>query len=332
MFVPFQSANDIGDRFLDLLHRLGINPPIGSAIEDELLSLTQLLEVLKNPALAQGPNEERILRSAAGIYDLAAKVLTVEPLPEFKQFVPHLKLIGKIKVRVASLGQNAFNEHDDDTARKIAELYVGCLAAHLGTQVDLDDPDPKRPRGDNPDVMFTMEDANHEAKRWALAIKTIGEGRSGQTIFERIEDGSGQINAPKCRADRGMVVINAKNAICHKVLWKTSYANLREAFDGLEAELRRVIEEASKNRPQEEWDRIFTGKTMRPIIFMAQTIVNLPTPFGRLPTPLGMIVADGAGGAYDGDGIFIADQMNEYMQNIRFGVPGVPGSPGKLPR
>ena len=44
--VPFQAADDIGDRFLSLLQRNGIQPPIGSSLEDELLSLTQLVAVM----------------------------------------------------------------------------------------------------------------------------------------------------------------------------------------------------------------------------------------------------------------------------------------------
>ena len=48
-FVPFHDADDIGDRFLALLGRHNINPPAGSSFEDELLSLSQLVEVMKNP-------------------------------------------------------------------------------------------------------------------------------------------------------------------------------------------------------------------------------------------------------------------------------------------
>ena len=47
--VPFQAADDIGDRFLSLLSRYDIQPPSGTSLEDELLSLTQLIEVMKNP-------------------------------------------------------------------------------------------------------------------------------------------------------------------------------------------------------------------------------------------------------------------------------------------
>jgi hypothetical protein len=86
-----------------------------------------------------------IHRAAAGIHDLAAKILTVESIPEFHKFVPHLRLIAGSKVRVASLGQNAQSAHDDDTAREIAELYVGCLAAHVGTDIELDPSQNGRP-------------------------------------------------------------------------------------------------------------------------------------------------------------------------------------------
>ncbi|MGY3591456.1 hypothetical protein ACVIGB_008965 [Bradyrhizobium sp. USDA 4341] len=326
MFVPFPHANAVGDRFLELLHKHGIEPPTGSAVEDELLSPTHLLEIFKKPALAAGVNEEKVLRNAAGIYDLAAKVLTVEPLQEFEQFVPHLKLITKAKVRVASLGQNASSEYDDDTARKIAELYVGCLVAHLGTQVSLDH--PENSKGDNPDVMFTLTDANGETQRWALAIKSIST-LSGQTIFERIADGVRQIEDPKCQADRGLVVINAKSAIDHQALWSRDFKDLREAQSGLAAELIKIIAAASKDRSQGEWDQLFTGKTVRPIIFMAQTIVRLPTPVGILPTPMGMMLSDGAWGPIDSDGEFIAHQMNVFMQTIRLGEPG---SIGQMPR
>src|SRR5271170_8271332 len=106
-FVPFATAHEVGDRFLALLHKHGIDPPAGSAMDDELLSLTQLIEVTKNPNLATGPNQGSILRSAAGIHDLAAKVLSVEKSHEFPRFLDHLRLIAEKKVPAASLGQNA---------------------------------------------------------------------------------------------------------------------------------------------------------------------------------------------------------------------------------
>jgi hypothetical protein len=127
--VPFADADDIGNRFLLLLSKHNIQPPPGSPFEDELLSLTQLIEVMKNPGLAQGAKQVTLLRAAAGLHDFAAKVLSVEPLAEFTGFLPHLRLVAQTKMAPASLSQNMSSPYNDDTARKMAELYVGCLAA-----------------------------------------------------------------------------------------------------------------------------------------------------------------------------------------------------------
>ncbi len=82
--VPFNHANNIGDRFLDMLRRHGINPGISSKLENELLSLTALIEIWENPSLIEDEQYKlNILRSAAGLYDLGAKILTVEPLQDF---------------------------------------------------------------------------------------------------------------------------------------------------------------------------------------------------------------------------------------------------------
>ena len=62
-FVPLENADNI-------------QPPPCSSLEDELLSLMQLFEVTKNPALAEGVNEVTLLRAAAGLHDFAAKVLS----------------------------------------------------------------------------------------------------------------------------------------------------------------------------------------------------------------------------------------------------------------
>ena len=238
-YVTFYEANDIGDRFLTLLHNRGIHPPPYSKVEDELLSLTQLIEVMKNPSLAKGPNEVSVLREAAGLHDLAAKVLSVECLPEFDTFVPHLQLIAKHGVRAASITQIKASSIQDDTARKMAELYMGCLAAHVGTEVELDS--PTNAKGDNPDVIFKVEPCHpvNHPQHWALAIKTISS-HVGQTIFERIEGGAHQIDDQKCNADRGMVVINAKNALDHDKLWYSNYTDLPSAIEALSTQLKHL--------------------------------------------------------------------------------------------
>ena len=325
--VPFQAADDIGDRFLSLLQRNGIQPPIGSSLEDELLSLTQLVAVMKDPSLTSGPGQVDILRSAAGLHDLVAKVLTVEPLPEFSTFLPHLRLIGETKVRAASLAQNASSSTHDDTARKLAELHIGSLAVHVGIDVALDS--PTNAKGDNPDVMFTLQecDQTKPPQRWALAIKTISSTQ-GQTIFERIKEAAEQIDAPKCLAERGMVVINAKSALDHDALWNPAFADLGSAMKALSDQLDWLIDSAEKDRPQIEWDDLFTRKVVRPVLFLGQSLVRLPTHAGsHTPTSLKMLKAYGANGSLDPVGRELAHQMNHWMQTILLGIPGGAGYP-----
>jgi hypothetical protein len=326
-FIAFEAADIVCDHFLDLLTELGIQPPTGSSFEDELLSLTQLIEVCKNPNLVQGANQVVVLRSATGVHDFAAKVLTVKPLPEFKTFEPHLRLIAESKIAPASLSQNMESAYNDDTARKMAELYMGCLAAHIGTKVELDH--PTHAKGDNPDVIFTVEGSGVTAptERWALAIKTVSS-KKGQTIFDRIKEGAAQIDAPKCPADRGMVVINAKNALNHDTLWNTIFPDLQSAMDALRGQLDALAESANTNRQQAEWDGIFMQKVARPVLFLGQSLVRVSTPASpETPTPLKLL------GVYDANGIpdpvawDIADTLNFFMAKILLGQPGRPGHP-----
>ena len=271
--VPFQKADDVGDRFLALLHRHQIEPAIGSAIEDELLSLTHLLEVVKNPELAVGEERLKVLRDAAGMHDLAAKVLSTESLPEFPKCLDHLRLIAKPDP-AASIGQLGPGSVLDDTVRKMTELYIGCFAAHCGEDLLLDSPNAAK--GDNPDVMF-----RYREKLWALAIKTISS-RAGQTIFERISDGARQIDRKACPADIGMVVINAKNAIDHEALWEREYADLDTAIAATDSELDVLMEAANQDRPQDEWDDLFVGRVVRPILLMGQSMaMNMPNDIAK---------------------------------------------------
>ena len=322
--VPFRDAEDIGDRFLELLSRLGIQPPLGSDLESELLSLAELIEVMRNPSLSRGPKQLEVLRAAAGLHDLAAKVLSVEPLPDFAALIPHLRLIAETKMRAASVGQIATSGIFDDTARKMAELYVGCLSAHTGVELELDS--PTKSKGDNPDIIFKVEECQlvHRPQRWALAIKTVAT-LQGQTIFERIEEGANQIDDPKCPAERGMVVINAKNALDHDSLWNQEFSSLASATAALRNQLSQLANNAAAERPQDEWDALFEQKVARPVLFLGQSVVRLSTQAGaHTPTALKMLLAHGANGVLDPVGEGLGRLMNHFMQTVLLGIPGGP--------
>ncbi|WP_288493726.1 hypothetical protein [uncultured Pantoea sp.] len=97
--------------------------------------------------------------------------------------------------------------------------------------------------------MFTVkkDDSDESSQRWALAIKTISTTQ-GQIIFERIREGALQIDDPKCSADRGMVIINAKSALDHDALSNGNYNDLSEGIAALKAQLDNLAEQANLNR------------------------------------------------------------------------------------
>lgn len=330
-YIAFAAADSICDDFEALLKQNKIAVPVGSGLESEFLSIVDLFEILKNPNAVIDINcQMKSLRTASGIHDLAAKVLSTRNLPEFKQFIPHLEMIGDAKIGSGFIGQNSKGSILNDMPRKMAELYIGCLAAHVGKNVQLDH--PINSTGNNPDVMFEYPcDSDSPVRTWALSIKTIAT-QQGQTIYERIKEGAGQINSPLCNADIGMVVINTKDAIDQEALLNPSVAftTIEEAQKAMRDQLQSLVDAACKDRPQAEWDTIFRGKVVRPILFLGQALIILRSPDGKnsQPTSLKMLMAFGADGVCDTDGSAIAYCLNHFMQTI---VMGVPGGIGKEP-
>ncbi len=244
--VPFTDANRIADSFLDLLAERGINPARDGKLEDEFLSVTELLELWKDLRRARGAaHESEIICNAAGVHDFAAKVLAARKTPEFNQLDMHLKLIGTGKLRTTR-SQITENDPTDDAARKLAELYVACLAVHCGDDIRLDH--PTSAKGDNPYILLT-----YHKRTWALAIKTPSS-RHGQTLFENIKKAGEQIE--RSVAEKGLVVLNVKNIIDHQPLWSSSFATLDEAMAALKAEIAKLCEAADKDRTDAEWNDI----------------------------------------------------------------------------
>jgi hypothetical protein len=319
-FVPYATANDIADRFLELLAERGITPPAGTETETEFLSLTALLDIWRDAEGLQSMHDQpQIIRSAAAIHDLAAKVLAAESLPDFSSFEEHLKMIAEAK-EFTTIGQIGLADARDDISRKMAELYVGCLAVHCGEQIVLDH--PHRAKGDNPDILLTWEGC-----RWALAVKALVSKRNGQTIFERIKDAASQIDASS--ADCGMVIINAKNVIDHDAFWSPPqpFTNLDQAEAALRADLQSLIDLAAVDRLQEEWDMLFDGKTVPPIIFIGQSVTYLPLGGGlEAPTPVKAMVTDECNRSRDPIAMELAYWLKHGMQVILRGHPGPPPS------
>lgn len=311
-YATFQHVNETVERFLDFLSSLEITPPAGSSFESEFLSVFDLLETWRNAP--SGSHSAEVLRSAGGVYDLAAKVLQEAKLPDWEWMLPHLQMVGSQKFPKSSMLQNAKAAYDDDPSRKLTELYVACLAGHIGHSLLLDH--PFNAKGDNPDVLFDVIPPAGSPTRWALAIKTIFSVH-GQTIFERIKEGAQQIDA--CSASKGMVVINARDALDHAALWAPPqpFANLDSAKVALLNQLTELAEKANKDRSHDDWDRVFSAKVVAPVIFMGQSLVALPTSFStQTPTLLKCLLIWSDGRRSDTEGFEIASSMNEVMQKI----------------
>lgn len=319
--VPFDDASRIADEFIALIDSLGVSPAPSGKLEDELLSPLALLEFWRKPTLIDDPADQaRILLAAAGVHDFAAKVLSARGLPEFSELVPHLKLFAEGKIKT-SLTQNTVNDPSDDTSRKLSELYAACLAIHCGDGVRLDH--PVHSKGDNPDVML-----NYLGRRWALAIKTPSS-RQGQSLFKNISDAARQIE--RCAADKGLVVINAKNLIDHAALWQPDrpFATVEDAIETLKADLLRSVEAPDETvdegvrRAAEEWDAAFSGgKAVLPVLFVAQSVTAVRTASGiSVPVPLKMLLCSSYDRPSDPDGEELAQCLNHWMQTLLRGVP-----------
>lgn len=319
-FTSFEDAEKIVDRFIGLLHTLCISPVIGSKIESEFLSPLQLLESIRN--LGNLVNCPELLADAGGMYDLAAKLLAIETQPEFKSFIPHLKLF-EAGAEFSTAVQPKNGDIRDDVNRKLAELYLGSLAVHFAFNVQLDH--PVSSKGDNPDVMFEVRPDELPPSLWALAIKTVSS-RAGQTIFENIQKAAKQIDAAACLAHRGMVVINLKSSLQHDQLWRCTYTSLADAKAALQAQIDTLIAVTETDRPSSDWEPLFANRTAPLVFYFAQAVVRLRLPEGReVPTILKMAKLGNPLGRQDQIAEFIAHQLNEGMQNILRGIPGAPG-------
>ena len=109
----------------------------------------------------------------------------------------------------------------------------------------------------------------------------------------------------------------------HDALWQSTFPDLPSAMSALDAQLRQLAESAAADRPQKEWDELFTRKVVRPILFLGQSLVQLPTSAGlQTPTSLKKLFAFDANGRSDPVGAGLALVMNNYMQTILLGIPG----------
>lgn len=317
--VTRDQAKSISDRFLDLLSHNRIDPVRGSGIEDDILSLVEIIETFPANLDSRASDPARIYQAAA-FSDFAAKVLSAETLDEFKNLLPHLRLLAA-ENQIATVNQAGRIDPRNDVVRKLTELYVGILAAHCGHVVRLDH--PSRSSGDNPDIIVDLVSTDGGKQCLAIAVKSIISNH-GQTIFDRIREGAEQIDRADPNVDYGAILINVQGAIDHAMLQKVVYPNVETAAYALARAVTQLWETVEHNRPQSEWECCFGGRAKLPIAFMAHSVVRINTPQRQgMITPLKLMKCFTRSSGDTNKWILrFWGHINHFMQSIVRGNPG----------
>lgn len=202
----FNHARIIVNRFERALASYNIEIKTGSELEDICLEIQDLEDKrARRSPLPTGVDYRPGMSRAVGVLHFAELlVATFERGRRLDILVPHMRLLNE-----ASVAQNV-RRIGDDKANKLFELLLALACMNFATEVSLDN--PVESKGDNPDVMFRESGA-----RWALACK-VPNGESTISAFDNIKSAVGQID--RSTADRGLVVLNARNWIKHDLLWR----------------------------------------------------------------------------------------------------------------
>lgn len=148
--------------FEHALNRFGVAIQNGSELEGACCSILEVLGKNQNPSV-RAPDEDirEVFTDVLGIWTFLKKVVRHQDHVCFPQFVPHLNLLNK-----GTVVQNKRVRACQDATNKIFELLLALILLDISTDVALDHPDLAK--GDNPDVLATIDDM-----RWGFACKII---------------------------------------------------------------------------------------------------------------------------------------------------------------
>jgi hypothetical protein len=147
-------------------------------------------------------------RKAIGLIHLAELIFRAQTRGQIQTFIKHIELLPKCRF---AQNDKAFS---DDGSNKVFELLIGLACSEIGHDVSMDD--PAKPKGNNPDVLVTIDD-----RRWGFACKVLN-GYNPQSMFDRLKEGIDQIE--RSEAEIGCVVFNLKNVVDHEWFWPITNA------------------------------------------------------------------------------------------------------------
>lgn len=216
--ISFEQLQLLNEEFEQALLRYGINIESGSDLEAACLSVLEIFGRRANPQINNPHEDIRVIYTEVlGIWIFLAKIVRLHYHQDFNQFIPHLKLLNK-----GTVAQNKRSRPTDESTNKIFELLFALALLDIGEDLILDH--PSLAKGDNPDILVTIEN-----QRWGFACKTI-YGLPAQTLLDNLEKGVDQIQ--KSEAAIGCVVVNFRNLLNRDTFWPI--VNLAEYHNGAE--------------------------------------------------------------------------------------------------
>lgn len=276
-----------------LLESLGLSIRPGSDLEAAALSGLDILYRRLSPSTADWRSDLRqAIANMVGIAELGTHLLVVKDHPDFRQLMPHLSLLNQgqaLQTRASSVL--------DQAANKIFELVIACwVMAAGGENVTLDN--PQTSKGENPDVLFTFNGC-----RWGIACK-CPHSINPQTLVDNLSSGIAQIE--RSEAERGIVIMSAKNLINHAEFfrllnteeWRAgaepvykAFVDRGEPFQKLKEEVDRVLMSVQTNIGVKSLKALFAGsKTIPAIVVWAHTVSAVVLDEEPVPTSVRTLI------------------------------------------
>jgi hypothetical protein len=198
MAFSFENSEQSVYEFEKLLSKHRIKIKSGSELEKVSLKIMEANEKFKGRIKHDNKVDFRKdMSEVASLIDLLYHILRLKDHPDFTQLIPHFNLLNESK----SIAFTTKSLISDSGNNKLFELYIALLCMDIGTNIRLDHPDNSK--GDNPDILL-----EYAGSKWGIACKAM-HTENIKTLFERIEDGTRQIN--NSEAEKGIVIVNMKN-------------------------------------------------------------------------------------------------------------------------
>lgn len=254
MQINLIDAMKVVDEFELLLEKYGISIKSHVETKANMLPIWNILNHLRNKNI-ENPDQYRDLYTAgAAVHDLAAKVIAVADHPNFKQLIPHLKMLNDGAVHLTEdPPANA------DTYNKLIEIYWACLLMASGVNVELDD--PEHSTGKNPDVIALD---NCKPAR-AYAFKTV-RSKHTQNLFEHLQKGVEQIE--QSAANEGIVCFQLTPRILQENLWNDGkcYIDWQEPAAKAVMLMNKWISQIVIDNKQEVINDVFSEKKAKSVV------------------------------------------------------------------